>query len=189
LATGSAVPSTSSWANLPGCVRPRRAQLGRPRPGRRTLLPTRRGRSTDRRRRQGPPTARLGTHGRLRRTRHRPRRRRHRAHDRQARHTRLTPASDAIDGRLLTPTSRRWRPLPPGFRRTFWDTPSCVLARCKRPGRHSVPGAAAIAAARSEVASCSASTRATGRSSVEWYRASPSSTSGRSDVATPTLPG
>ena len=49
-------------------------------------------------------------------------------------------------------------------------------------------GAAASATARSEVASCSASTRAMGRSIAEWYGASPSSTAGRSDAATPTLP-
>jgi hypothetical protein len=49
-------------------------------------------------------------------------------------------------------------------------------------------GAAATAAAGSEVASWSVSSRAIGRSSAEWYGASPSSTPGRVDAATPTPP-
>jgi hypothetical protein len=49
-------------------------------------------------------------------------------------------------------------------------------------------GAAKAAAALSEVSSWSVSSRAIGRSSVEWYGASPESTSGRVDAATPTLP-
>ena len=49
-------------------------------------------------------------------------------------------------------------------------------------------GAVAIVAADSEAASWSVSSRAIGRSSAEWYGASPSSTSGRADAATPTLP-
>jgi hypothetical protein len=49
-------------------------------------------------------------------------------------------------------------------------------------------GAAASATARIEVASCSASTRAMGRSIADWYGASPWSTAGRADAATPTLP-
>jgi hypothetical protein len=95
---------------------------------------------------------------------------------------------------LVHPENRAALGLPRslGVQPVWFGACSMAASRLPAPARAAARathhGAAAIAAASSEVASWSVSSRAIGRSSAEWNGASPSSTSGRADAATPTLP-
>lgn len=105
------------------------------------------------------------------------------------------PARSSCEPKMLSPSTRSEKAIaasmwPFGI---FWPMPSTISvtpihSRNDSASSGAPHGAAAIAAAVREVASYSASTRTIGRSSAEWYGASPSSTSGRADAATPTLP-